>query len=142
VVEYASDTRWLLLSALGAVTSIGISVFLGWGAIRIVQETGVIGLYQCFSCSDANGVPAPCDTRASCNDWRLIHTPQDCQAAVLEGIRCEIMDLCIYAAPTTFWYSVVVAGVYLIVLAMTAMLIFSRMIPSLFLQSIERTHMI
>ncbi len=144
IVKYASDTRWLLLSALGALTSIAISVFLCWGVINILRESGLLGVYQCYACLDSTGQTERCDSQSSCdpNSWRLIYSEPDCSAAINAGIRCELTNLCMHSAPQTFWYSVGVAGLYVVVLVMTAMMIFNKMIPSLVLQSIDRSHLI
>lgn len=144
VVKYASDTRWLLLSALGALTSIAISVFLCWGVIDLLKESGLLGVYQCFSCQDHSGNPEVCDSQSACDpaSWVLIYKESECTAAINNGIRCELTSLCLHSAPHTFWYSLVLAGLYVIVLGMTATMIFSRMIPSFVLQSIERSHLV
>jgi hypothetical protein len=146
MVRYGSDTQWLLLSGGGAVCAMLLSVFLCWGVIRLVQQSGTLGVYQCFSCSHPNGtaVEGQCDIAHNCdaNSWSLIYTISECAPATAKGIYCKLTDLCINAAVQTFWYAVVSTGFYLIVLVINALVIFTQLIPSLILQATQRSRLV
>jgi len=146
IVKYASDTQWLVLTSVGALAAISLSVFLAYGIISLIQNSGIIGVYQCFSCVDANGTSATgnCDSTHRCatDGWKLIFTLSQCEPAVAKGIDCQVSDLCINSAKNTFWYSLVSTGMYAVVLLLTAATIFTKLIPTLLLQSSERSQLI
>ncbi len=143
-VKYGSDTRWLLLSALGSLTTISISVFLCWGIIQLVKQSGIIGVEQCFGCIDASGASEVCTPTSSCdlNSAKVIYSTAECQPATSAGIVCEFTNLCINGASKTFWYSLVTAGCYILGLLFTGFVIFWRLIPSIVVQSVQRSQLI
>ena len=143
-VKYGSDTRWLLLSALGAVTTISISVFLCWGVIQLVKQSGLIGVEQCCGCVDASGAKQTCNASSLCDtsSIKLIHSKTECQPATAAGLVCEFNQLCIHSATRTFWFAMVTAGMYVLALIFTAFVMFGRLIPSIIVQSVQRSQLI
>lgn len=143
-VKYGSDTRWLLLSALGSVTTISISVFLCWGIIQLVKQSGLIGVEQCFGCVNSSGATEICTSTSLCDmkSAKVIYSVSECQPATTAGITCEVNQLCINGATRTFWYAVVTAGLYILGLLFTAFVIFWRLLPSIVVQSVQRSQLI
>ena len=142
-VRYASDTRWLLLSALGTITAVSLSLFLCWGVVKLIAHSAILGVYQCFACIDDTDVTVEeiCDSSHSCEpgSWSLIYSLSECSPATDKGIFCELATLCYFTAPQTFWYALVSTGLYMLVLLLTAVVIFTRLIPSFMLQSTQRS---
>ena len=143
-VKYGSDTRWLVLSALGSVTTISISVFLCWGVIQLVLQSGLIGVEQCFACINESGANETCVATSLCdpNSIKVIHSKSECQPATAAGIVCEFNQLCIHGATRTFWFAVITTGLYIVALIFTAFVIFGRLIPSIVVQSVQRSQLI
>lgn len=143
-VKYGSDTRWLLLSALGSVTTISISVFLCWGVIQLVKQSGLIGVDQCFGCVDSSGAKETCSATSLCDTStiKVIYSISECQPATTAGIVCEYNQLCVNGATKTFWYATVTAGFYVLALLFTAFVMFWRLIPSIVVQSVQRSQLI
>jgi hypothetical protein len=143
-VEFGSDTRWLWLTALGSATTISISLFLCWGIISLIEQSGAVGVEQCFQCMDESGINTDCTSSSVCNTTSImtIYNVTECTPAMSKGISCEVYQLCINSSPYTFWYSVVTAGFYVCVLAFTGFVMFGRLIPSILIQSVERSQLI
>jgi hypothetical protein len=138
-VKFGSDTGWLGLSALGSATTILISLFLCWGIISLVEQSGLIGVQQCFQCMDSLGNNTACTTTSVCNTTSIktIYNVSECTPALTKGIACEVYKLCVHSSPYTFWYSVVTAGLYVCILSFAAFVIFGRLIPSILVQAIR-----
>jgi len=143
-VKYGSDTKWLLLSALGSLTTTAISVILCWGVIQLVKQSGFIGVEQCFGCVDASGANQTCTPTSLCdpNSIKVIYSKAECQPATAAGIVCDFNQLCINVATKTYWYSLVTTGMYILALLFTAFVIFWRLIPSIVVQSVQRSQLI
>ena len=146
IVRYGTYTQWLLMSLLGAVCSILLTLFMGWGGVRLVNESGLLGVDQCFDCMYTNGtaVVGECEVEYPClpSSWRVITDITECTPLLEKNIDCEMGNLCYYSAPNTFMYSVVVTGMYLLVLLFNGGIIFTQMIPSLLRQSAEHARLI
>lgn len=140
-VRYASDTRWLVLSAIGAITAVSLGLFLCWGVVQIAHHSTLLGVYQCFNCLPTPVGSETCTSADSCDptSWKQIYSFDECAPATALGIACEISHLCYYLAPLTFWYSAVATALFTILMIMTATVIFSRLIPSFVIQSIKRS---
>ncbi len=145
LVRYGSDTEWLLLSLTGAICSIVLTVFLCWGGVRLLVQSGLLGIDQCFDCMHTNGtaVSGRCQDFHVClpSSWKVIKDLSECSKAIENDIDCELTNLCFYSAPHTFYYSVVTTGIYVVVLILNGGIIFTQMIPSLFRQSTERSRL-
>ena len=146
IVKYGSDTQWLLLTAVGAVVAVCLAIFLAWGIVGIVKNSGLLGVYQCFECTYPNGTAVdgtcPSDSLCQSDSWKLIYSESDCTNATSIGITCEVSELCVNSANHTFWYALVSTGLYALVLMVNAGTIFTRLIPSLILQSTRRSRLI
>lgn len=147
MVRYGSDTQWLVMSGGGAVTAMLLSLFLCWGVVSLVQQSGYLGVYQCFNCLHSNGTAVTsgeCETTQSCDpsSWSIIYQLSECQAPAAKGIYCELTDLCINSAYQTFWYAIVSTGFYLVVLLINALVIFTQLIPSLIVQATQRSRLV
>lgn len=146
IIRYASDTQWLLLSAGGALGSMALAAFMCWGVMQVIQQSGLLGAYQCFACVDSTGatVNGTCSSTDICasDSWRLIYSISDCEPATVLGIYCELSDLCVYSAENTFWYATLVTAFYLIVLIINGLAIFLKLIPSLAQQSGYRSRLV
>ena len=145
LVRYGSDTQWLLLSLTGAVCSIMLTIFLCWGGVRLLVQSGLLGVDQCFDCMYTNGtaVTGKCLDSHSClpSSWKVIKSASECTPAAAKDIDCELTNLCYYSASHTFYYSVVTTGFYVVVLFLNGSIIFTQMIPSLVRQSTERSRL-
>lgn len=146
IVRHGSDTQWLVLSLIGFFCSILLTVFICWGGVRLIYHAGIFGVDQCFGCLYSNGtkVAGKCSDAYSCDptSWKMIYQINECSLAESKNIDCELTNLCRYSAEETFYYSAVVTGCYLVVILFNALVIFTRMIPSLFLQSSERSRLV
>jgi len=146
IIRFGSDTQWLLLSAGGAICSMSLAVFLCWGALQLVEQSGLLGAHQCFACVDSAGaaVNGTCTSEDSCapNGWSLIYQMNECEPAASVGIYCELLDLCVHSASNMFWYSIIATGFYLVVLIINGLAIFLQLIPSLVQQSGQRSRLI
>ncbi len=145
MVRYGSDTQWLLMSITGAASSIILTIFLCWGGVRLLVQSGLLGVDQCFDCMYQNGtnVKGSCLDTYAClpSSWKVIREVSECAPAIAKGIDCELTNLCYYQAPQTFFYSVVTTGFYLLILLLNGGIIFTQMIPSLLRQSTERSRL-
>ena len=145
-VKYASDTRWLVLSAVGAFMGILHALYLCWGVTIIVGQSAALGVYQCFQCMDSTGslLTGTCDSLDECdsNSWKIITTVDECSPATANGIACELTRVCYYTAPYTFWYSSATTLVFIFLLLLTGGVIYGRLIPSFVIQSIKRSRII
>ena len=146
IVKYGSDTQWLFMSALGAVSAISLSLYLCSGVMALIEESGLFGAYQCYGCLDRNGtaVNGTCDVGDVCDPttWKVIYSENDCANATTRGISCQLSELCINSATQTYWYALVATGFYILVLLLNAVVIFTKLIPSLAVQSGERSRLI
>ena len=146
IVRYGSDTQWLVLSMMGAVCSTLLTLFLGWGGVRLVKQSGLLGVDQCFDCTYSNGtvVVGECDAGNPClaSSWRVITEISECGPLLDKNIDCELDNLCYYGASQTFTFSLVVTGMYIVVLLFNGAVIFTQMIPSLVRQSAEHSRLI
>lgn len=146
LVRHGSDTQWLMMSMIGFVSSMALSVFICWGGVRLVFQSGLLGVDQCFDCLYTNGtrVSGLCDEVHICDpsSRKRIYTVDECSAATAKGIHCEVSSLCINSASQMFNFTAVVTGFFLLVLMLNAGVIFTRMIPSLFLQANERSRLV
>lgn len=146
IIRYDSDTNWLLLSVGGALGSMTLAVFMCWGVMQLIQQSGLIGAYQCFSCIDTTGTVAnsTCTATDSCapDGWTLIYKLSECEPAAKKGIYCELSDLCAHSASHTFWYAIIATLFYLVVLIINGLAIFLKLIPSLVQQSAQRSRLL